>query len=190
LGSESCPVGVQKECATLHTSTQLHNCTWWVLQGLPRISILGWEGLGIRLLVGCVWLAKQYRFSITVVWALMAVATIHGQADTVTGCKIRNLKWSAIFPILDWPCGQSECTMLKFRLAIFEKWLEIGQWPAVILHSVVMSMLAGIWFTTHIPCTSSCLGVKKCVSGLYWCTYGCMWLTMGWVTKPFDDVKR
>ena len=29
-----------------------------------------------------------------------------------------------------------ECTMLKFWLAILEKLSEIGQWPAVILHSV------------------------------------------------------
>ena len=36
---------------------------------------------------------------------------------TPSECKIRKLKWSATFPILpefDWPCVQSECTMLKF----------------------------------------------------------------------------
>ena len=52
-----------------------------------------------------------------------------GLTDTPTECKMKNLKWSAIFPILhefDCPCVQSECTMLKFWLAILEKWLEIG----------------------------------------------------------------
>jgi len=48
------------------------------------------------------------------------------------------------FPILhefDWPSVQSECTMLNFRLAVLEKWLEIGQWPAVILHSGYSSVV-------------------------------------------------
>ena len=61
-----------------------------------------------------------------------------GLTDTPTECKMKNLKWSAIFPILhefDWPCVQSECTIVKFWLAILDKWSEIGQWPAVILHS-------------------------------------------------------
>ena len=37
--------------------------------------------------------------------------------------------------------------MLKFRLAILEKWLEIGQQPAVILHS------EGHLYTQFVPRT-------------------------------------
>ena len=46
--------------------------------------------------------------------------------DISTGGRVRNKKWSAILPILcefDWPCVQSEHTMLKFWLVILEKWL-------------------------------------------------------------------
>jgi len=34
--------------------------------------------------------------------------------------------------------------MLNFRLAVLEKWLEIGQWPAVILHSGYSSVVV-LW---------------------------------------------
>ena len=57
--------------------------------------------------------------------------------------RVQNKKFEIVghFPILhefDWPCVQSECTMVKLCLAILEKWSEIGQWPAVILHSAMV----------------------------------------------------
>jgi len=62
------------------------------------------------------------------------------------GSRVQNKKFEMVccfFPIpyeFDWPCVQSECTMLKFCLAMLEKWLKIGQWPVVILHSRVVEM--------------------------------------------------
>ena len=96
---------------------------------------------------------------------LKVVVTHHPQlCKGLTECKIRNLKWSAIFPILhefDWSCVQSECTMLKFWLAILEKWSEIGQWPAVILHSV-----SGICCTVTLLLSMTEIGSQKCCNAL------------------------
>ena len=58
-------------------------------------------------------------------------------------CKIRNLNGTPYFQF-DWPCVQSECSMLDFWLAVLEKWSEIGQWPAVILHSGYSSIVV-LW---------------------------------------------
>ena len=97
-----------------------------------------------------------------------------GNGGHTAECKIRNLKWSAIFPILhefDWPCVQSECTMLKFWLAILKKWSEIGQWPAVILHSGVHSQgvccFSWMYCTELVPSVSVCSRVLLRTCALY-----------------------
>ena len=54
---------------------------------------------------------------------------ICSSVTTMYRVQIRNLKWPAIFPILhefDWPCVESEFTMLKFWLAILEKWWKFA----------------------------------------------------------------
>ena len=74
-----------------------------------------------------------------------------------TECKIRNLKWSAIFPILhefDWPCVQSECTVPKFWLAVLEKCSEIGQWSAGIFCTLLLTLkfllcFSSVYYVSH-----------------------------------------
>jgi len=76
---------------------------------------------------------------------------LFGGGSSSPECKIRHFKWLAIFPILhefDWPCAQSECSYMhhaEIVTAYPEKWSEIGQWPAVILHSAPLA-LASIAF--------------------------------------------